>query len=586
MTAFAEASYGRTYSAFDILPTFDFGTIVIRRENAFLPESLRQAMVREGVGELRVGRLNTDFGYARTATENVTRRGVLGLEGRLVGGWNWSAYGQYGETKIVGGFRNSRLQRRFADAVDAVIDPATGNAVCRSSLADPANGCVPLNIFGHGSPQPAALAWIHADQRLVSQISQTAAAIAVTGQPFSTWAGPVSVAFGAEYRREEIAESVDALTAAGAFTLGNPTPINGSIEVREAYGELVVPIAAEQSWARALDLNLAVRLADYALSGAELTWKLGLSWAVNRQLRLRVTRSRDIRAPNIGELFSQTQTIFRTVNDPVTGNQLTIRMLRGGNPDLRAERADTLTAGIIYEPDWLPGLHGSVDAYDISIEGAVGAIEAQDIINRCAAGASQLCGLIQRDAAGQIETVRATSINLSRLNTRGVDLELGYRASLAAWGLPGLLRLRLLGTYVDRLVTDDGIVAVDRAGDLGPFLGGVPHWRWNAAAAWEVGPTTAQVQGRFVGGGAYDHTYGDLGISDNTVSGRFYVDASIQHDFIAGADGTAQLFLTVNNLFNRAPPVAPDSVFVPLATNKQIFDVVGRYVSIGARFRF
>ena len=585
-SVFVEASYGRTFSEFNILPTFDFGTIPIRSDNAYLPATLRQDMFDQGVAELRVGRLNTDFGYARSSGENVTKRGVFGLTGELSPKWKWDASVQYGRTHLVGGLKNSRLQARFVEAVDAVIDPGTGKPVCRSALANPGNGCVPLNIFGKGSPQGGALAYTHADQRAVTDISQTVAAVSVNGQLFSTWAGPISAAFGIEYRREATDQSVDALTAAGSFTLQNPIPVNGSFDVREAYGELVIPLAADTAWARALDLDLAVRATDYSISGYVTTWKAGLSYAIDDSLRLRATRSRDIRAPNIGELFSQTQTLFRTVTDSLNGQQTTIRMLRGGNPDLSPERADTVTAGIVYEPRWFPGFRASVDVYDIKIKRAVGSLEAQDIINRCAGGAEQLCPLIQRGAGGAIETVKATLINLNTVKTRGIDFELGYRSSLTdiSNNLPGNISLRLLGTYVDTLITDDGITAIDRAGDVGPSVDGIPHWRWNVSATYSGGPTTFQILGRYVGGGAYDHTYDAFGIDDNRISGRFYVDASIQYD-LAGKEGKGpQLILAVNNLFNVDPPVAPDSVFVPLATNKYLYDVVGRYASIGVRF--
>lgn len=593
LNVFAEASYGRTYSDMAILPTFDFGTLRISRDNAFLPDSLRQDMATAGVNELLVGRLNTDFGYVRSENENVTKRGVLGLNGSFGATWRWDAYAQYGKTRIDGRLNNNRLEGRFRQALDSVIDPITGEAVCRSSLTNPGDGCVALNIFGEGSPSAAALAYIIADQVQITELEQTVYGANLSGEPFSTWAGPISTAFGAEYRRDATEQAVDALTASGSFTLGNASPLNGSYNVREAYAEAVIPLAAAEAWAKSLDLNLAVRGTDYNISGFETTWKAGATWQINDSLRLRTTRSRDIRAPNLGELFAQTATIFRTVTDPSTGLQSNIRMLRGGNPNLEAERADTITAGVVYEPGWAPGLRASMDFYDIQIEGAVGTLEAQDIVSRCANGAAQLCSLIQRDGSGAIQTVQATLINLSTLKTRGADFELSYSTPLSSLfgGAPGDLWVRMLATYVDTLITDDGVNAIDRAGDVGPFVDGMPHWRWNASVAYSLGSTTVQMQGRYVGGGAYDHTFnprfnnGELGIDDNTVSNRFYVDLSLQHDMMFGA-GEAQAFFSVNNLLDRDPPLAPDTVFIPLATNKQIYDVIGRYFIAGLRFNY
>ncbi len=57
-----------------------------------------------------------------------------------------------------------------------------------------------------------------------------------------------------------------------------------------------------------LDLNAAVRATDYSTSGYVTTWKGGLTWRPIEDLRFRFTRSRDIRAPNLGELFTAGQT--------------------------------------------------------------------------------------------------------------------------------------------------------------------------------------------------------------------------------------------------------------------------------------
>ncbi len=66
-------------------------------------------------------------------------------------------------------------------------------------------------------------------------------------------------------------------------------------------------------------------------------------------LRLRATRSRDIRAANINELFSGQSQFTNTITNPLTNFSATTRQLTGGNPDLTPEEADTLTAGFVYQ---------------------------------------------------------------------------------------------------------------------------------------------------------------------------------------------------------------------------------------------
>src|SRR5262249_7406094 len=133
----------------------------------------------------------------------------------------------------------------------------------------------------------------------------------VQGDPFSTWAGPVSVAFGAEHRREEgsgdsdpLQQVVNANGTLGSYNTGNSQPFAGEYDVSEAYGETVVPLASHVAWADSLELNAAVRYTNYSTSGGVTTWKIGASYAPSQDLRFRVTRSRDIRAPNIEELFA------------------------------------------------------------------------------------------------------------------------------------------------------------------------------------------------------------------------------------------------------------------------------------------
>src|SRR5690606_34106554 len=145
---------------------------------------------------------------------------------------------------------------------------------------------------------------------------QHSAAFNVRGDLFDTWAGPVSAAFGLEYREEEQETESDPISAANGFNLGNTKPIYGKFDVNEAYLESVVPLAADSSWADALDMQLAVRFADYSSIGSATTWKIGATWDLNSTVRLRASQSRDIRAPNIVELYSAPFFQTNTIVDP------------------------------------------------------------------------------------------------------------------------------------------------------------------------------------------------------------------------------------------------------------------------------
>ncbi|MEB3029732.1 TonB-dependent receptor, partial [Parvimonas micra] len=91
---------------------------------------------------------------------------------------------------------------------------------------------------------------------------------------------------------------------AGAYLFGNPQPWSGGYTVKEGYVETVVPLLDNSPLGKDLELNAAGRVTDYSTSGSIWSWKAGLSYTPFEGLRLRGTRSRDIRAPNVSELFN------------------------------------------------------------------------------------------------------------------------------------------------------------------------------------------------------------------------------------------------------------------------------------------
>ena len=162
---------------------------------------------------------------------------------------------------------------------------------------------------------PWASAWNTAAAINLSYISSTAyfldrpvpgrVSADATGEPFSTWAGPVSVALGIEHRYEAVdSDSTPIDQARGFFASNYTASSHGRYSVNEGAVEVVVPLAKDTAWAKSLDLNAAVRGTGYSTSGYVTTWKVGATYQPIDDIRFRATRSRDIRAPNLGELFS------------------------------------------------------------------------------------------------------------------------------------------------------------------------------------------------------------------------------------------------------------------------------------------
>lgn len=581
----AETTYAASQSINEVTQSFNVSSpYTISVDNAFLSNSLRSTMVSNKISSFTMGRINTDFGFMTSDVESNSFRQVAGVDGDFGDGWNWSAYYQHGRTRAKNVLHGNVNTSKLAKSTDSVL--VNGTAVCRvnadASATNDDLACVPVNLFGYGSPSQAAIGYFTGDQLYDVRVFQDVAAADLKGEPFSTWAGPVSTAVGFEYRKERVKVLTDPVSEASGYLIGNPKALKGDYSVKEGFAEMVVPLLKDTAIADELDFNAAVRLTDYSTSGSVTTWKVGTTYHVTDEVLLRGTRSRDIRAPNVTELFTAQITSFSTVIDPKDNSSAFIPVYTGGNPNLQPEKADTLTAGIVLEPDFVPGLRLSLDYYDISIDGAIQTLSAQAIVTRCFNGNNALCSLVQRNSGGTITSVSPLYVNLSSVKTDGLDVEAAYTMPLGG----GHLTSRLLVNYVSRLSTDDGVTAVDRAGEVGPNNNGVPHWRGTASLTYSQGGGSATVRGRYIGGGKYDNTYTAADINDNHTGAVVMLDLAADYQLPEMGDMGFQVFANINNVLDRNPPVLPSTFQNAFGTNPIIYDLVGRYFLAGLRVTY
>jgi len=371
----------------------------------------------------------------------------------------------------------------------------------------------------------------------------------------------------------------------GGFWVTNPQPIAGEFDVKEGYVEILAPLLKDMPFAQSLELNAAARYAEYSTAGGATTWKVGLSWTPIDDVRVRVTRSRDVRAPNLAELFtSAQQTIGTQVRDPFRNNQLIgVTRVTTGNPDLIPESADNLAVGIVVSPSFLPGFTASVDYYDIQIQDAIIPPSAQNIADACFRGDQAICQLLVRDAAGVLIQVTTPTLNVNEFRASGFDFEASYERDVLA----GRLRLRALATHVTRFEETASGATLDRAGEHGP-TNGVPDWRATFQATYSQGPLTVQLQERFINGGLYNKTFtpAQLSPEDNSIEDVWYTDLAITYDLPGPGEGS-QAFVSINNLLNRDPPIVPTGATTyPRATNGLLYDMIGRYYTAGVKLRF
>ena len=566
---------------------FNQGNVTIRSDNAFLPANIRQQLAALNIASFRLGTTNADLPIRKTDNERTVTRYVVGAEGDFTAfdrNWRWDAYYQRGETETLEIARDITNNARLALAQDAVFAP-NGQIVCRSTLTNPTNGCVPFNRMGIGVNSQAALDYILGNPQREQSFTQQVAAANISGDPFSTWAGPVSMAAGVEHRKEEVSGFVPTEFQSGWF-VGNYRPTFGSYTVTEAYVEAVIPLAD------GFDVNAAIRGTDYSTSGYVTTWKLGAVYSPIPDIRFRLTRSRDIRAPNLNELFAAGTSRTNTLLDPFNNNQSTQFLeLTTGNLNLDPELADTWGVGVVVQPSFLPGFAAAIDYFDIEIEGAIGSVNANTIVDRCFQGNQTYCAAITR-SGNQISRVSVSPFNFAVQKSRGVDLEASYRFDLG----PGAMALRAVGTYYLENFEDNGIdVPTDNAGSIA-----LPEFIYRATATYTADPWTIQVTGRGVSESTYDNafiecttgcpasTIANRTINDNHIDGAFYVDLAMTYDLKLLQKTEA--FVSISNLFNRDPEIVAygpaGTAYGNPSTSQGVYDILGRVFRLGVRFEY
>jgi len=579
VSAYVEGSYSASTTENTTASYPALGTILIQPDNAFLPASLAGT-------SFVIGKVFEPLGEPRPRNDREVIRGLVGVDAKLGGAWSLGAYYQYGVSNILNQVSNVPIIANVARAVDAVRN-ASGQIVCRSTLTAPTNGCRPLNPFGTAPADPAAIAYVNGLSIQHIKLQQHVASLTVQGEPFSLWAGPVSFAAGAEYRSERYRADADALSIASSFWVGNYKPGGGKYNVKEAFAEVVVPLLRDVPLAKSVELNLAGRITDYSTSGTVGTYKAGLTWNLSDDIRLRGTHSRDIRAPNLNDLFLGGQVNTQIVADPQRGNaQVSVLQVTQGNLGLKPEIASADTIGLVVRPSFIPGLSASVDYYRTSIKGAITSLIAQQIVNNCAAGQTGFCNAVIRNAAGTITQVNASGFNANSEKIEGIDYELSYVRDLSAISasLPGRITLRLLATNtLKRTITALG-GTIDYLG-MTP-TGNPPKWRWSNSLTYEVGPSRTQIAMRGISSGVIDNRWtSGVQINDNHVDGATYFDLSQSFKIDAGGHD-AEFYGIVENLFDRDPAVAPNTGFLYPGTTAAYFDTIGRRFRIGFRFKY
>jgi outer membrane receptor protein involved in Fe transport len=601
---FGEASWSHLETYSEIFRGNLTNTLTLRADNAYLPASIASRITALGLTSVPFGTMKGDNPVTGGLGKHTAFRGVGGIDGKFNAfdtEWKLSGYYQYARSTLSNTSTNSTLLPAFMLAIDAVRAP-NGSVVCRSTLTNPTNGCVPYNLLGTGVNSQAAIDYVTGDPNQHSVFKQNVVSINIAGEPFEIWAGPVSVAFGAEHRTEAAKGEADALTTAnpGNWDSTGGLPTVGSYKVSDAYIETVVPLARDAAWAKSLNLNAAARAVKYD-TGTFGTWKLGAEYTPIDDLRVRGVASRDVREANLADRFAgifQSQSAFSDPNN--NGAATTARQLNSGNPNLDPEIGRTYSVGVVLQPRFLPGFNASIDYYKVSIKGAIGSLTTQQIVNLCFAGNQSACALITRTpgATNQYD-IANQPLNLASELTKGLDLEASYRFNLEDLlsGASGSVSLRGLATHYITYTVDPGLpgsLVTERAGATG-----LPDWRYSMSVNYSNGPISLTGTARGVSAGVVNNNFIECqtGCPTSTTDRPTYTDISIAaatyFDLAAnykfGEEGQYEMFFNVRNVLNKDPAIVPNgptgNPYRSPAIDQSQYDVLGRVFRAGFRFK-
>jgi iron complex outermembrane receptor protein len=498
------------------------------------------------------------------------------------------------------------------------------------------------NPLGNNPLSPGCLEYATRTNHNVNTMTQKTLDATLQGKLLPLSAGDLRFALGADYRGSSFDYSPDAgLVNSDTPSYDTAIPTSGTQNLREVFGELLVPIVKDLLFAKSLDLDLGYRRSQYDLFGGVSTWKADLNWKPVNTLSVRGGYQKAIRAPALGELFAPTITgnlnigagpnagdpcavgsSFRTggtaaqvqalcLAQGVPGNLYptytygvdSVHGVSGGNPALTPETANTYSIGTVWNPkfdsDLMHNLEVSVDYYNIKISNAVVFLALTDILPRCFnvdgtsnpgySTANIYCQQIVRDHnTGDIVLGREGLLNLATYKTDGVDTQIDWSFGLGALGwsdAAGKIRLNSMISYVRSfdVAALPGSPVLDFAGSIGngsvsPEIAH-PRVKANTALGYSVGSVSAAIHWRYISSMKHQDQVVDPTATTPGVPSYSYVDLDAHWAVLEHLDLTAGL----TNLQDRRPPFVSGQ---PLTTDTATYDIIGRTYYVGFKAKF
>lgn len=498
-----------------------------------------------------------DLGTREYVSRAKASRLVLGLEG-VLGNWDWLAAANYAENDLgMRGF-NEVSQTRFQLALLGQGGP-DGEGYYNPFGLEPEN-------------DPEVKDWLTSTFQGEHTSKSYGIELEFNGFFGALPGGPVGLASGVEFRKQELDQWYDEETQSGDLAgFGVLIPVSADRSVGSAYVEFSLPLH------ETLEAQLAARYDYYDDFGSTTNPKLALRWQPTPSLMLRGSYSTSFSPPSFTELF-ETEAVsvnwfLDSVRCDITGlpqdcDWWEYPYHRSGNPDLEPEEGASWFAGAIWEPSFVPGLGLQVDFWKFEHENRIIRPDPQTVLDE---GGDT--GIIREPTEpdgtpGRIIRVESRYLNFERLVTEGIDTTVRYdwRSDRA-----GDFHFSLIHTYTDRYEFTDTKSewleeGVNYAGKVLSYP--IPKHRANFNASWSRGAHGVAADVQYVGDYEnWETLWVDGERTDQPMFVSSYTTLDLQYSYAFDKLRGARLRIGCINCSGEEPPLTyysePEAYYDP-----------------------
>jgi len=569
----------------------------------------------------------------------------------------WELNASHGETQLVdkgvSGFASLIRYRELLEAPNYGANYQGQYGTCTSGINPfgEQNGAGAGQFGDPSLPQVSAdcIDYLNPYWSSTTKLEQDNIELTTQGKLLDLPAGEARFALGADYRSNSVSSKPDkAFTPdAGYFAdiIGQfgVLPVSGRNNVKEIFGEALLPLLRNLPGVQNLELGVGYRFSDYNHAGTASSYKAEINWTILDPVRFRAGYQRAVRAPNVVEQFgpptlvfdsavdacqynvsasyanternpnrAQVQALCRAlmgaaappitdpVNDPyglntyLGSNSGALNSYPRGNPDVEPEKANTYTAGVVFSPTWdLPAnlrFTTSLDYYKIDIKGAIGYINANLTYQLCfnADGQSNptydpnnaYCQTIGRQQDPATQGVPSGVFSLYLNQGSILTSGMDLLADVKFDLGPGVAGVNVVMNYLDSFKRRVGPGAPLL--DYTGFAGGYYEWKSFTTFSYATGPVAGGLRWRHLPSvKAQDYL-----VAPCTASRCFADTPSWDQLDLYGSYKASEMLdvrVGVDNLLDNDPPTVRG---IPGNTDPQNYDILGRRYYLGLTARF